>query len=105
MEFQMPFVQRLEARLKRWSAVISARVRLASIGMSQAAACVVGGFDHQRKFGGGRFHRTAVARVGIQRAIDDVGPVNQIGEVGRLNPNFSAAMVAMNLVQDLNVGS
>jgi len=51
------------------------------------------------------FHAHAVARIGIERTIDDVRPVRPDHRGGRSEANFSRAMVEMNLVHDLYSGS
>ena len=47
---------------------------------------------------------TAYFALAILRAVDDVGPVHQLVQIGRVKPHFSRAMVAMNFVHERKLG-
>jgi hypothetical protein len=65
-----------------------------------------GAFDDQSETRGGGAQLHGFLRVGVLRAVDDIGPFDQFVEVRRLETEaFFAATVAMYMVQERKLGS
>ena len=60
--------------------------------------------DHHSQFHGRSFHLDGVFGVVVQRAVDDVGPMDQVGDRPGSKPKRSSPTLAMKLGAGLEVG-